>query len=273
MAESDIHSTAIVHPEAVIGSGTIIGPYSIIGPQVRLGLGTKVGAHVVLDGRTTFGDDNTIFSFAAVGGIPQDLKYRGELSELIIGSKNIVREYVTLQPGTEGGGMVTRIGDSNLFMANAHVGHDAIIGNHNIFANSSALAGHVTVGNFVTVGGLSAIHQFVRLGDYSILGGGSMVSQDIPPFVLAHGDHAELVGLNAIGIKRHGFSAEDMRVLKAVFRALFIVQRGTKEERIKAAASVASGNAAAESLIAFVAAQSVRGIARTRRVKTDDPEE
>jgi UDP-N-acetylglucosamine acyltransferase len=158
---TDIHSTAVVAPEAEIGDGCSVGPYSVIGPKVKLGNGCRVGSHVVIEGNTTIGDENQIFQFASVGAAPQDLKYHGEDSTLQIGSRNIIREYVTLQPGTEGGGMQTTIGDQNLFMACCHVGHDCRVGHRNVFANSAALAGHVTIGNGVIVGGLSGVHQFV----------------------------------------------------------------------------------------------------------------
>lgn len=210
-----------------------MGAYSVIGEHVTLGKNNRVSSHVVIDGHTTLGDGNQVFPFASVGGIPQDLKFKGEASLLLIGSKNIIREYVTLQPGTATGSMKTVIGDRNLFMACSHVGHDGVIGDENIFANSAALAGHVTVGNRVTVGGLSGIHQFVHLGDLCILGGGSMVSKDIPPFCMAQGDRAGLVGLNRIGLERKGFSKEDIARLKEVYRTLYH-GKGSFQQRLQA---------------------------------------
>ena len=217
----DIHVTAVVAPGAIIGEGCVVGAYSIIGPAVVLGARNRVGPHVVIEGNTRIGDDNVIFQFASIGAAPQDLKYHGEPSVLEIGNKNIIREYVTLQPGTEGGGMLTKIGDSNLFMANSHVGHDGMIGDGNVVANSAALAGHVTLGNYVTVGGLVGLHQFVRLGDYSLLGGGAMVSADIPPYCMAQGDRAGLVGINHIALSRRGFSPEDIGRIKKIYKSLF----------------------------------------------------
>lgn len=219
--ESGIHPTAIVSPSAVIGEGTTIGPYSIIGPHVVIGKKNRVASHVVIEGHTTLGDDNTVFQFASVGAAPQDLKYKGEPSELRIGNGNIVREYVTLQPGTEGGGMLTKIGNANLFMANTHVGHDSSVGDKCVVANGAALAGHVTLGNGVIVGGLSGIHQFSRIGDIAMIGAGSMVSQDIPPFCMAQGDRASIHGLNRIGLDRNGCSKEDFALLRELYGILF----------------------------------------------------
>lgn len=220
-AAAEIHPTAIVSPSAKIGAGTIVGPYSIIGADVVIGEGNRVGPHVVVEGHTKIGNGNTIFQFASVGAAPQDLKYRGEPSELVIGNGNIIRECVTLQPGTSGGGMITRIGDGNLFMANTHVGHDSIVGDRCVFANSAALAGHVTVGNGVIVGGLSGIHQFVRLGDVAMIGAGAMVAQDIPPFCMAQGDRATVQGLNRIGLERNGCTKDEFAVLREVYRTVF----------------------------------------------------
>ena len=217
----NIHPTAIVDSKAQLEAGVEVGPYSIIGPNVRIGARTKVGPHAVIEGYTTLGEDNEVFQFASVGGKPQDLKYRGEPSRLVIGSKNSIREFVTLHPGTTGGRMETTIGDGNLFMANTHVGHDCVVGNHNVFANSAALAGHVTVYNRVIVGGMVGIHQFSRIGDFAMLGGGSMVSQDIPPYCIGQGDRCHLRGINVIGLERGGFSEDDVKMVKKVYRALF----------------------------------------------------
>ena len=219
---TEIHATALVDPSAKVGEGTTIGPYSIIGPNVVLGRRNKVGPHVVIEGRTTIGDENTIFQFASVGAVPQDLKYRGEPSELRIGNGNIIRECATLQPGTKGGGMLTQIGSNNLFMANTHVGHDSKVGDRCVIANSAALAGHVTLGNGVIVGGLSGIHQFVRIGDIAMLGAGSMVAQDIPPYAIAQGDRATIQGLNRVGLERNGVSREDFALLREVYRLVFM---------------------------------------------------
>ena len=221
------HSGPRIHPTAVIAAGaelaaTVeIGPYAIIGAHVRVGEGTTVGPHAVIEGRTTIGRGNHIFQFASVGAIPQDKKYRNEESQLIIGDYNAIREFATLHIGTTGGGMVTRVGDYNLFMNYSHVAHDCQIGSHVVLANGATLAGHVFVEDYVTIGGLVAIHQFTRIGESALLAGGAMVSQDVPPYCTATGDRAHLHGLNLIGLKRRGFSGEDIVALKKAYRILF----------------------------------------------------
>jgi UDP-N-acetylglucosamine acyltransferase len=216
-----VHPTAIVHPGAVIGAGTEIGPFTIIGSKVVIGEKNSIASHVVIEGCTVIGDENQIYQFASIGGRPQDLKFRGEDSRLEIGNSNIIREYVTVHPGTAGGGMLTKIGDSNLLMASAHVAHDVIMGDRNILANSCALAGHIKVGDGVIAGGLSGVHQFARLGTLSYIGAGSMVSKDVPPFCMVQGDRAGLIGLNVIGMRRSGIGAEVIRSLKDIYRLLF----------------------------------------------------
>jgi UDP-N-acetylglucosamine acyltransferase len=229
----DFHQTAIVHKDAKIGAGTKIGPYCIVGGDVKIGENNTLHSHVVIQGNTTLGSNNQIFPFASLGGIPQDLKYRGEASSLVIGDKNIIREYVTLQPGTAGGGMLTKIGNNNLFMAQSHVAHDVILGDGNILANSVALAGHITVGNRVIIAGLSGVHQFVSLGDLSYIAAGSMVSKDVPPFAMVQGDRAGLVGLNTVGLKRASCSEEEIKLLKSTFRSLYYKSTGTFKERLQ----------------------------------------
>lgn len=218
----DIHPSAVVSPGAVLGDGTSVGPYTVIGPNVVLGKGNRVGSHVVIEGNTRIGDENNIFQFASVGSRPQDLKYHGEPSTLEIGNRNIIREYVTLQPGTEGGGMRTVIGDDNLFMVTSHIGHDCVVGNRNVIANAVAVAGHVTIGNGAILGGLVAVHQFVRIGDLALISGGSMVIKDVPPFCMAQGDRATLAGINQIGLKRAKFSEAEIHSIKKVYRDLFL---------------------------------------------------
>jgi UDP-N-acetylglucosamine acyltransferase len=252
-----IHPTALVDPAAKIGPGTTIGAYSIIGPSVVIGRDNVIGPHVVIEGITKIGDGNRVFQFASVGAQPQDLKYRGEPSELIIGNKNIIRECATLQPGTTGGGMVTKVGDSNLFMANTHVGHDTIVGSRCVFANSCALAGHVTIGNGVIVGGLSGIHQFVKIGDVAMIGAGAMVSQDIPPYCIAQGDRATIHGLNRIGLERNGGTREDLSVLRKIYRTVFTptspeVVGKTFKERVVVARTIAGSNQRAVEFVAFL---------------------
>jgi UDP-N-acetylglucosamine acyltransferase len=220
-----IHATAVVEAGAELADGVEIGPYSVVGARVRIGAGTIVGPHVVIEGRTLIGEANRIFQFASVGAMPQDLKYAGEDSELVIGDRNRIREFSTLHPGTTGGGMLTRVGDDNLLMNYAHIAHDCIVGNHNVIANGVQLGGHVQVHDHAVLGALSGIHQFVRIGESAIVGAGSMVSQDVPPFCNATGDRARLHGLNTVGLKRRGL-AEAAGPLKQAYRIVF--QSGLK---------------------------------------------
>jgi UDP-N-acetylglucosamine acyltransferase len=219
--ENMIHSTAIVHPGAKIAEGVSIGPYAVIGEHVTIGAGTSVGPHAVIEGWTEIGRDNRIFQFASVGADPQDLKFHGEKSWLRIGDGNIVREFVTLHRGTEGGGGETRIGNESLFMAYSHVAHDSIVGNRVILANGATLAGHVQVDDFAILGGLCAVHQFTRVGAHAMISGGAMVAQDIPPYSIAQGDRAKTVGINLVGLKRRGFSPEVIGAIKQAYKLVF----------------------------------------------------
>ncbi|HUE39462.1 MAG TPA: acyl-ACP--UDP-N-acetylglucosamine O-acyltransferase, partial [Candidatus Binatia bacterium] len=256
-----IHRTAVVAPGAVLAEGVEIGPYAVIGAQVRIGAGTVVGAHAVIEGRTTIGERNRIFQFAALGAIPQDLKYQGEPTELVIGDDNQIREFTTLHIGTAGGGGVTSIGNRNLFMNFSHVAHDCHIGERVICANGATLAGHVTVEDYVIVGGLAAVHQFVRLGESSMLGGGAMVVQDVPPFCVVQGDRAGLVGLNVEGMRRRGFADDDVRGLRGAYRTLFRSGLTAKEAVRKVREEPLGGPV--ERLVQFVE-NSKRGICRLR---------
>lgn len=215
-----IHPTAIIHPAAQLADGVQVGPYAIVGEHVRIGRGTTIGAHSVIDGWTEIGEENQIFHFASVGGIPQDLKYRGEATWLRIGNRNIIREFTTLQPGTVTGIGETVIGDQNLFMAYCHVAHDCVVGNRVIMANGSTLAGHVVVEDFALLGGLSAIHQFTRIGESAMLSGGAMVSQDVLPYTVAAGNRATLAGLNLVGLRRRGFSPTLIADIKKAYKLL-----------------------------------------------------
>jgi UDP-N-acetylglucosamine acyltransferase len=258
--EAWVHPTAVVARPAELGRGVRIGPYAVIGPRVRLGAGTWVGAHAVVEGRTSVGADNRIFPFASVGGPPQDLKYRGEPSCLEIGCGNAIREYVTMNPGTEAGGMVTRVGNGSLFMASAHVGHDCDVGDAVVLANSAALAGHVVVEAHAIIGGLAGVHQFTRIGESAMCGAGAMVSQDVPPFCTASGDRARLFGLNLIGLRRRGFSDDTVRALKRAYRALFLGDE--PREQALARARAAGGHVPeVAQLVAFVEG-SERGVCR-----------
>ena len=218
---SRIHPTAIVAPGAILDEDVTVDAYAIIGAQVRIGAGTRVGAHTVVEGHTTIGRDNQIFHHASVGAVTQDLKYRGEDSQLIIGDRNIIREFTTLNTGTQGGGMITRLGDHNLVMNYSHIAHDCHLGDHIIIANGVQLGGHVTIENHVFLGALAGVHQFVKVGESAILGAGAMVSQDVPPFCNATGDRARLHGLNLIGLQRRGLAPEVIRDIKRAYRLVF----------------------------------------------------
>jgi len=255
-----IHSTAIIDATAELDSGVEVGPYSIIGPRVRIGKNTRIGPHVVIDGWTEIGGECTIFQFASLGAVPQDLKYRGEESRVIIGSNNTIREFVTINRGTAQAGGETRVGSNNLLMAYCHVAHDCRIGSHVVLANAATLAGHIEMEDHAIVGGLTAVHQFVRLGSYGIIGGCSGVSQDIPPYMMANGQRAQLYGLNIEGLKRHRFPEEAVNNLKKAYRLIF--RSGlTVEKALEQLESEIQNSAEVNHLITFIKA-SKRGIAR-----------
>jgi len=256
----NIHETALVDPRAELDLDVEIGPYSIVGSRVKIGKGTRVKSHVVIEGNTSLGEGNVVFQFATVGSVPQDLKYRGEDSQLIIGNHNTIREFASLNPGTKGGGMVTRIGNHNLLMMYCHVAHDCIIGDHNIVANGATLGGHVVIEDYVIVGGLVGIHQFVKVGTTAILGAGSMVSKDIPPYCNATGDRAELRGLNLEGLKRRGFNKAQIEALKKAYRTIFQSGLRTKDALVKVRKEIA-GSTEVEQLAQFIE-NSHRGICR-----------
>lgn len=216
-----IHPTALIDPKAEIGEGVEIGPYSVIEKDVSIGEGTKVGPHVVIREGTHIGKRCQIFQFASVGEAPQATFYRGEKTSLFIGDQNIIREFVTLHRGTIKGGGKTAIGNENFFMAYCHVAHDCQIGNQVVLANGATLAGHILIEDYAVIGGLSAIHQFCQVGTHAFISGLTGVSLDIPPYMLASGSRAKLFGLNAVGLKRHGFSEETLKTLKKVYRIIF----------------------------------------------------
>lgn len=255
-----IHPTAIVAAGAQIDSTAEIGPYAIIGANVKIGPGTTVGAHTVIDGDTTIGARNKIFHLASIGAQPQDLKYAGEKTKLIVGDDNQIREFTTLHIGTDGGGGVTRIGNKNLFMAYAHVAHDCTVGNGCVLANSATLAGHVEVGDHCTLGGLSAVHQFTRIGKHAMLAGGTMAVMDVPPYCIAQGDRAELAGPNSVGLKRHGYTDEQQTRIKDAYRLLFRSKMGLNEAISQLQAEM--GQHAEIALLLEFITNSKRGITR-----------
>jgi len=217
----NIHPTAIIEPGAQLADDVSVGAYSIIGEKVRIGSGTWVGPHVVLKGNTTIGSNNRIFQFCSLGEMPQDMKYAGEDTELVIGDGNTIREFCTFNTGTVQGGGVTRIGNANWIMAYVHIAHDCILGNHIIMANNAALAGHVTIGDHAILGGFAGIHQFCEVGEHAFVSFASHVNQSIPPYVTVSGEKATVKGVNTEGLKRRGFSAEQIQNVRRAYRTLY----------------------------------------------------
>lgn len=260
---TSIHPTAIVNPAAQLGAEVSIGPFCTVGPNVALGDHVTLVSHVVVDGRTTIGEGTTVYPFASLGLRPQDLKFHGETSTLEIGKNNQIREQVTMNPGTEGGGMTTRVGDNGLFMVGAHVAHDCRLGDNVILANNATLAGHVTLGDFVIIGGLSAVHQFVRIGSYAIIGGMSGVEKDVIPFGLVKGERAHLAGLNMVGLERRGFTRDDVRALRSAYRMLFAPE-GTLAERLDETAIRYKEQAQVAQIVDFIRAASDRPICQPK---------
>lgn len=216
-----IDSRAVIQEGAELAEGVEVGPFAVVGPHVRVGRGTVLGAHCTVDGHTTLGEGCRIFPYASVGTIPQDLKYQGEPTRLVVGDRTVVREFATVNIGTEGGGGVTSVGRDCLLMAYSHVAHDCHLGDRVILANAATLAGHVTLEDWVGIGGLTAVHQFVRVGEQAYVGGCSAVTMDVPPYVTASGNRARLVGLNLTGLKRRGFGPEVLAALRKSYRAVF----------------------------------------------------
>jgi len=259
-----VHPRAVVARGAELDHGVSVEAYAVIGPRVRIGAGTRIGPHAVVDGLTTLGARNRVFQFASVGAVPQDLKYRGEPSTLEVGDDNIVREYASLNPGTAGGGMVTRVGNGCLLMVSSHVAHDCLVGNHVILANGAALGGHVRVDDWGIVGGLAGVHQHVRVGESALCAAGAMVSRDVPPFCTAAGDRARLRGLNLVGLKRRGFDADTILALKRAYRTLFGAGRTTATSMQDALAQVRDtwGHIAEVAQLAEFVSASERGVSR-----------
>lgn len=251
MAEITVHPTAIVEDGATLASGVTIGPFSIVGANVALGEGVVLHSHAVVTGHTTVGARTQIFPFASIGHRPQDLKYKGETSTLSIGSDCMIREGVTINPGTEGGGMATTVGNGCAFLANSHVGHDCHVGSNVIFSNNVMLAGHCDVGDFAILGGGAAVIQFARVGAHSFLGGMSGLEQDLIPYGMALGNRAYLSGLNIIGLKRRGFSASDIHDLRRAYRLLFAAE-GTLLERVDDVAQEFKDHPTVMEIIAFI---------------------
>ncbi len=258
-----IHATAVVEPGAKLGEGVAIGPYCVVGPDVVLGDNVALMSHVVVAGHTEIGAGTRIFPFASIGHQPQDLKYRGEPSRLVIGRDNTIRESVTMNPGTEGGNMATRIGDGGLFMTGTHVAHDCTIGDGVIMANNATLAGHVTIGDHAVLGGLCAVHQFVRIGTLAMVGGLSGVEFDVIPYGSVIGNRAWLAGLNLVGLRRRGVAREDIHALRRAYQELFAPD-GTMAERVERVAEQYRDSPQVAEVVAFMRAKSQRGICQAK---------
>ena len=256
-----IHSSAIIHPGARLGAGVSVGPYSIIGEHVEIGDNTRIGPHVVISGHTRIGCDNQIFQFNSIGELPQDKKYAGEPTRLEIGDRNTIREFCTLNLGTAQDAGVTRIGDDNWIMAYVHIAHDCQIGNKTIFANNAQLAGHVHVGDWAIFGGYTGVHQFCRIGAHTMTAVGTVVLQDIPPYVMAAGNSATPYGINAEGLKRRGFSADALLVLKRADRTLYKSGLMLDEAKAKLQEDAKTHPAEIQPILDFLAV-SKRGIIR-----------
>ncbi len=259
MASNTIHPTAIVADGATLGAGVKVGPYCMVGEHVTLGDGVELLSHAVVEGRTTVGSGTRIFPFASIGHQPQDLKYAGEPSTLSIGSECLIREGVTLNPGTEGGGMKTTIGDKCAFLANSHVGHDCQVGSDVIFSNNVMLAGHCEVGDFAIIGGGAAVIQFARVGAHAFVGGMSGLEQDLIPYGMALGNRARLSGLNIIGLQRRGFSRNEIHDLRRAYRLLF-ADEGTLMERVEDVEAEFSDHVIIQEILAFIKAGGKRSL-------------
>jgi UDP-N-acetylglucosamine acyltransferase len=259
-APVEIHPTAVVAPGAQLGRGVVVGPFSVIGPKVQLGDNVHIASHVTIENRTTVGARTVIYQFATVGVVPQDLKFHGEDAELIIGEENSIRQYSNLSIGSESGGGITKIGRRNLLMVYTHVAHDCQVGDNIVLVNGVSLAGHVTIQDRAFVGGHSAIHQFCRIGTRAMIGGGSIVVQDVPPYCMVQGDRAAPVGLNVVGLRRAGFSAESLRDLKAMYRFLYS-ENLTLDDAISKMESELGDSEERRTFIAFLRS-SERGVCR-----------
>ncbi len=253
-----IHQHAVVHRNARIGEHVTIGPFAVIGEHAVIGDGCEVGPHVVIDGWTEIGERCKFFPGASIGSPPQDLKYSGEETHLIIGNKNIFREYVTVNIGTVGGGGVTKIGDNCLMMAYSHVAHDCQLGDHIVIGNCAALSGHIMVEDYAIIGGLSGLHQFVRIGTHAILGGCSGVAQDVPPYMMASGERAKIYGLNSVGLKRRNFPEESIKTLHSAYRLLYRSKLSIKHALSRIKAEI-PGGAEVNHLVEFIES-SERGV-------------
>jgi UDP-N-acetylglucosamine acyltransferase len=263
MMTAKIHPTAVIDKSAEFGADVEVGPGCVIGPNVKLGDRTRLIAHVFIESHTELGKDNTVFPFAALGGQPQDLSYKGEPTRLVIGDNNSIREHATLHRGTVRGHAVTTIGNHCLIMGNAHIAHDCTLGDHVILAQTATLGGHVHIADHVFVGGVAAIHQHGRVGRHAFVGACALMTTDLIPFGSAIGNHAHLAGLNVVGLKRKGFTREQIHDLRAAYRLLF-AEEGTFQERIEDCAQLYADNPEVMEIVAFVRADAARSLCMPR---------
>ena len=260
---TEIHPTALVDPKADVAPSAKVGPYCVVGPNVVLGEGVVLHSHVVVEGRTSVGARTEIYPFASIGHQPQDLKYKGEPSTLEIGTDNLIREHVTMNPGTEGGGMVTRVGNHCAFLTASHVGHDSIVGNHVVFSNNVMLAGHCKIDDYVIFGGGAALHQFGRVGKHAFIGGMSAVGNDVIPYGLVIGNRAHLVGLNLVGLRRRGFTRDQMQSMREAYNLLF-AEGGTLRDRVEAVAGRFGDKPEVMEIVDFIRTEADRAICMPR---------
>jgi UDP-N-acetylglucosamine acyltransferase len=265
-AAPGVHPAAHVDPRATLGTRVSIGPFCAVGPDVVLGDGVQLVSHVVVAGRTVIGAGTRIFPFASIGHEPQDLKYRGEPSTLTIGAECLIREGVTMNPGTAAGGLATIVGDRSTFLANSHVAHDCRVGSHVILSNNVMLAGHCQVGDFVILGGGAAVHQFVRIGAHAFVGGLAGIENDVIPYGMALGNRAYLAGLNLVGLKRRGFSREQIHDLRRAYRLIFAAE-GTLKERIEDVSAEFAAHAEVQEILDFMRNGGDRSVCVPREVK------
>jgi len=252
VAEASVHPAAAIDPSARIGSGVEIGAFTVIGAGVEIGDGTRIGPHCSIHGPTRIGRDNRIHGHAAIGGDPQDKKYGGERVELVIGDGNVIREFVTINRGTAGGGGVTRIGDDNWLLAYTHVAHDCQVGSHCVFSNNSTLAGHVEIGDWVIMSGFAGIHQFCRIGAHAFIGMGALVNGDVPPYLMvASEDYGRPRGINSEGLKRRGFDADRIAAIKRAYRAVYVAGGSLADARQKLA-EMAAGSDDVRAFLDFI---------------------
>lgn len=261
---AQVHASSIVAPGAQLAEGVVIGPFCTVGPDVKIGANSKLISHVVVDGVTEIGADNTVYPFAMLGGPPQHTAYKGEPTRLIIGDRNLIREHATMNTGTEAGGGVTKVGSDGLYMIESHVGHDCVVGDSVILTKQATLGGHCEVGDFVIVGGLAAVHQRTRVGRHAMIGGLAAVVKDVIPYGSVWGNHAHLEGLNLLGLKRRGFSRETINTMRAAYRLLF-ADEGTFQERLDDTIETYSESPEVMEIIDFIRADASRPLCLPER--------